>query len=230
MGYIDKIIREEIEKVVKKNTLCEAKQDVKFRDFNYEMKKLGFTYEEGGRGSAKIYFIPSADESYRKESKVTVHVHGTNGNVKASSLVHVKETLKKIGWFKDKNNFDKFPFEKWGLPREDVMSYDTTENDIKASNENFEDVEITPVFQMKDSICIIKTEEGYNLCRSTMDRRPLEDRWYDECVYNQELGTYCLKYDDYDRMETISYPITQNGLDKSYPIIENRNRRKKRLF
>ena len=77
----------------------------------------------------------------------------------------------------------------------------------------------------------MKTEDGYNLCRSANDRRPLLDRWFSEFGYDRKTGTIpCLKYVDEEAMQTVAYPINPDGtLNTEKVIIENRRYGKVRI-
>lgn len=235
MANIEEIVKKNVRRFIleelkkqSKNEINEAKQDVKPRDFNAKMKELGFEFYNSGRGSGFIYYIPSEDESYSKKSKVTVHTHGKY--IKASSLIHVKDTLKSLGWFEKKENFDKFPFDEWEISRKDINGHNTETNSGKQTNKEYENAEITPVFQMKDSICVIKTEKGYNLCRNSNDKEPMYQTWFDSYGVDRKTGkTICLKRDNYETCETEAYPITQDGLDTQHVIIENKSYKKKKF-
>ena len=163
------------------------------RDFNVEMKNLGFTYREGA-GSSRMYYIPE----YGDKSSVTIHAHSESDTIDPSALRMVKNVLNNIGWFKDPENFKKFPFDEWGISKTDV-AIDTTKEDIEKANEEYKDAEVSPVFPIKNSICVLKTKNGVNLCRSSNDRRPLLGSWFGYFGYDRRTNKIpCLKNDKWD--------------------------------
>ena len=186
---------------------------------------MGFTYREAA-GSSRVYYIPQ----YGDISNITVHAHNENATIDGNALRQVKSVLENIGWFKDPRNFNIFPFEKWQLPSTDV-SVDTTQQEIGRANEEYKDAEVEQVFPYKNSICVLKINNKYNLCRSINDRRPLLTDWYDEYAYDRKTQSrLCLKRNNWDTMETEAYPITQNGLDIENVIIESKRYGKERFI
>ena len=194
-----------------------ANNNLTFREFKADMRKMGFVYREAA-GSSKVFYIPQ----YGDNTTVTVHAHNENAPIDGNALRQVKNVLENIGWFKDPRNFNLFPFEKWQLPSIDV-SVDTTQQEIESANEKYKDSNVRPVFAEKNSICVLKVNNKYNLCHSINDRRPLLTDWYDEYAYDRRTQSIlCLKRNNWDSMETEAYPITQNGLDVENVIIESK--------
>lgn len=95
----------------------------------------------------------------------------------------------------------------------------------------YKDAEVEQVFQMKNSVCVMKAYDKYNLCRNSNDRRPLLKDWYDEYGYDRKTNSIpCLKQLNWERYETECYPIKKNGtLDTENIIIENKRYGKHRI-
>ena len=196
-----------------------ANPNLKFREFAADMQKMGFTVREA-KGSAKVFYIPE----YGDCSNVTVHTHNNGADIDPEAFRITKSVLNKIGWFRNPQNVNRFPFAKWKVSKEGI-DVDTTTSDIESANRQFLNVEVIPVFQMKDSVCVLKTPNGVNLCRSSNDRRPLLDTWFEKFAYDRKTEQIpCLKRDNYETMETEAFPINVDGtLDTKNVIIENKN-------
>lgn len=202
----------------------EANNNLNFREFLSDMKKLGF---KSRVESGKIIFThPSAPPN--SLNSITVHPpHGGNGEAKADSLRHVKETLENIGWFDDPNNRKKFPYRKWDFEPSSIR-FNSSKEETSNANKMYQEADVKPVFQMPNSVCVMKTQNGYNLCRSAMDRRPLLDTWFEDYGYDNRTGTIpCMKRDNYETMQTECYPIKQDGtLDMEHMIPEGKGKRR----
>lgn len=211
---IDEIIR----RVVRQQLSEMANNNLSYREFYSDMKKMGFVAREG-EGSAKIFTIPQ----YGDCSSVTIHSHNDNARVTADALRMVVNVLERIGWFDIPQNRRKFPSDKWqiGIPNVNV---DTAQQEIQRANELYKDASVSPVFQMKDSICVMTTSNGVNLCRGINDRRPLLQTWFDKFGYDNKTNSVpCLKKDNFEEFETRAFPIKADGtLDAQNVIIENK--------
>lgn len=115
---------ETIDRIVRNTLLEMAYNNMTFKEFERDMRALGFMYREA-EGSSKVFYIPK----YGDNSSFTVHVHDDNAKVDGNALRQVKDVLKSIGWFNDPQNYSKFPFEKWGISNKDIV-VDTTRQDI----------------------------------------------------------------------------------------------------
>ena len=62
---------------------------------------------------------------------------------------------------------------------------DTTEQNIADANEKYKDASVNPVFPEKNSVCVLTTKDGCNLCRSKEDMRPLLPDWYGRFQYDK---------------------------------------------
>ena len=201
-----------------------ARDNLTFREFKADMRRMGFVYREAA-GSSRVFYIPQ----YGDISNIVIHAHNENVPIDGNALRQVKNVLESIGWFKDPSNFNIFPFEKWQLSSTDV-SVDTTQQEIERANEEYKGAEVRPVFAEKNTICVLKVGDKYNLCRSINDRRPILTDWYDEYAYDRKTQSrLCLKRNNWDTMETEAYPITQDGLDMENVIIENKRYEKSRI-
>ena len=186
------------------------------------MENLGFTKEGDRAGSRIIYHL--------KDGGLKITTHDPGKTAKADMLRNVFNALKNIKWFDNEDNFKKFPFDRWQF-NPNSIERNTITQDIQQANELYKNAEVYRVFYNNNPLSILKTKQGYNLCRSNEDRRPLLDKWYD----GFEQGNIpTLKLDDYEKLETKAYPIKQNGtLDFDNVIIENKinnNMKKKQLI
>ena len=175
------------------------------------MENLGFTKEGDRAGSRIIYHL--------KDGGLKITTHDPGKTAKADMLRNVFNALKNIKWFDNEDNFKKFPFDRWQF-NPNSIERNTMTQDIQQANELYKNAEVYRVFYNNNPLSILKTKQGYNLCRSNEDRRPLLDKWYD----GFEQGNIpTLKLDDYEKLETKAYPIKQNGtLDFDNVIIENK--------
>lgn len=199
---IDEIVR----RVVRQKLSEMANNNLSYREFYSDIKKMGFVAREG-KGSAKIFTIPQ----YGDCSSITIHSHNDNARVTADALRMVVNVLERIGWFDIPQNRRKFPSDKWqiGIPNVNV---DTAQQEIQRANELYQNASVTPVFQMKNSICVLTTSNGVNLCRSINDRRPLLPKWFDICEpLHSNQNVIALKKDNYDTVQTEAYPINADG-------------------
>lgn len=192
-----------------------------FGEYKKDMEKIGFQMEKLARGSAWMFKLIEPYNGSRCLNQVDAH--DDRSRIDGNILKRTKNLLNEIGWFKDPDNFEKFPFDKWGISRDGVTT-DTTQKEIDYANELYKDTEILPVFPIKDSICVINANGKFNLCNSTNDRRPLLDKWYDSYGYDRKTHKIpCLKYDNMDTFETECYPIRNDGtIDTENVIIENK--------
>jgi len=211
-------LTEAIDRIVRKVLTEMANNNLKMNEFERDIKSFGFVFRNGGTGSGRVYSIK--DKNGGTQS-VTVHYHPATKNVKADSVRHVFNTLRNIGWFEDAENFRRFPFSKWGFSPKNVY-VDTTDDDISRANQKYKNATVRPIFPMKNSICTLENGEKVNLCRSTNDRRPLLDVWFDLYEYDEETHTIpCLKHYNYQDSIIICFPIRKDGtLDVENRFIE----------
>ena len=226
-----KVIISESQLRLFENLNSEEKDDLKLYQFERYMNKLGFLSREGGRGSAKMFYHPDYNNC-----KVLVDAHGPNDRVHGDSLKHTTEELEKVGWFNIKGNFDRYYWDEWQIPLKTknriFNSIDTTKEDIEKANKLYKDAELKRPFTIYDNpLCVMKTAEGCNLCRSAKDRRPLLDTWFEKFGYDRKTGTIpCLKRDNWETYKTEAYPINPDGtLNTEKVIIENRRYGKVRI-
>jgi len=214
------------------NMLFELNNNLKFREVDRDIRELGFTRRNG----VNCYVYKNKDGV-----TITIHAHGDNSQAKADTFKHVVEGLSKYGWFKDANNVKRIipTLKKWGFTAREIQNIisgvDTTEDDIKAANEEYADATVQRVFDIPNSVCVLDTSNGINLCRSSEDRRPLLDNWYTEFGYPRNgRNIPCLKYDnteDEDNWRTECYPINKDGtLDYENVIIESKKYGKRRIW
>lgn len=204
---------------VMRQVLAEAFNNLTLREFTSDMHRLGFTYRKGA-GSSRIYYIPEFGDC----SAVTIHAHGDNALLDGNSLRMVRNVLFKIGWFDDPENFKSFPFEKWKISKDSVR-VSSTQQEIKAANEQYKDADVIPVFPMKNSICaLVVDDQTVNLCRGPEDRRPLLSDWFNKYGYDRKTNSIpCLKRDNWDEVKTEVFPINQDGtLDMKNVMFENK--------
>ena len=176
------------------------------------MKKLGFIKDYERAGSRVIYKLKDCG------LKITTHYPGKTA--KADMLRNVFDNLIKIKWFDNPNNFNIFPFDRWGF-NPNSINIDTTKQDILKANEIYQNAEVYRVFyNTPNKLCVLHTNEGYNLCRDINDKRPLLDKWYNGF---EQGNVPKLKLDNYETMETEVYPINQDGtLDTKNITLENK--------
>ena len=215
------IVAESIKNILTKViTLNETKNNLDYSTLIKDMKVLGFEKRKNGEGSSEMWWIPS----YGEKSIVTLHTHNANAKIPADFLKEVKDKLIEIGWFKSVENFNKFPFEKWDMlpyKRRLMGCVDTTEQNIADANEKYKDASVNPVFPEKNSVCVLTTKDGCNLCRSKEDMRPLLPDWYGRFQYDKTGKIPCLKIDNWVTCQTEAYPIKKDGTLGEL-IIENK--------
>lgn len=214
MNRIDEIITKTINKFIRENINTEANNNLPINQFDEDMKLLGFIKNIDRSGSRVIYKL--------KNGGLVITTHDPGKTAKADMLRNVFDNLKRIKWFDDPNNFKIFPFKRWGF-NPNSIKVDTTQQDILKANELYKNAEIYKVFYNKENpLCVMHTEEGYNLCRNKNDRRPLLNTWFTNF---QQGNKPMLKLDNYNTMETEVYPILPNGtLDKDNMMVENKIR------
>lgn len=221
-------VRETIDRMVRQILSEMAKDNLTLREFNRYMNNMGFIYREAS-GSSRVYYNPQ----YGGKSAITIHGHNDGDEIDGNALKQVKSVLEKIGWFNDPSNFAKFPFDDWKISRKSVeLNIDTTQQEIEEANEQYKDAEVSTVFPMRDSVCILKvSDDKVNLCRSSDDRRPLLPKWFNRFDYdNRTHKIPCLKYDNEETIETECFPIKQDGtLDTEHIIIESKQYGKNRI-
>lgn len=222
MNNFNKIIKTTINKFILENLNTEVNNNLPIHEFEKDMENLGFTKEGDRAGSRIIYHL--------KDGGLKITTHDPGKTAKADMLRNVFNALKNIKWFDNEDNFKKFPFDKWQF-NPNSIERNTITQDIQQANELYKNAEVYRVFYNNNPLSILKTKQGYNLCRSNEDRRPLLNKWYD----GFEQGNIpTLKLDDYEKLETKAYPIKQNGtLDIDNVIIENKinnNIKKKQLI
>lgn len=214
----------QLKNIISKSLLNEANNNLPYKEFIDDMKKMGFTRDPHHEGSREMFIIPK----YGDKSLITVHEINP---IKASVLMNVFNQLNNNKWFGDKNLLDNFPFEKWGVSK-NKLEFDFTNDNINNSNIEYKDANVIPVFQEKDSICVLEYNNKVNLCRSNEDRRPLLDKWFDKFDYDNKTGIIpCLKIDNFETCETEAYPINHDGtLDIENLIIESKNNGKQSIL
>lgn len=222
-------IREAVRKVIReyKHILTEKTSTLKWDNFIEAVEGIGAVIKKDG-GKYKI-FLPKANPDDPNEKKLFVTADPKHsGMTDSNTIANVKGNLEKSGWLSKQENRDKFPYELFGYTRPPKI-VDTTQQDIQAANEKYADATVWRVFQTKDSICVLKFGNMYNLCNSENDRRPkCEDMWFDD--YDFIEGKPCLiKAVNDDNFNC--YPITQGGIDmKNYGVFESLNYgRRKRI-
>lgn len=222
-NYYKKYLIESIYKNVKQVISEMAYNNLPFDDFCQTMKDLGFVKRNSGRGSGYMFTIKTDDG---KEGNINLHYHQSSNRIPANTLVDTFHVLNDLGWFNNPKNMKKFPFEKWGLNAyKQQLKIDTSQDDIRNANNQYEDAIIVPLFPMKNSICSIEVNGKFNLCRGVNDKRPLLDKWYDKCEpsNNNNDDIMYMKLDNYNTLETECYPINSDGtLDTENVIIENK--------
>lgn len=197
----------------------EANCNLSYREFLSDMEKMGFFVRD------KKYF---SQMFYHPLDSIDVEVH-VSDPVRPETLREVETTLILQGWFDHPENLNKFPFDKWRLPMPND-NVDSTRQDIREANEKYWGMLVIPVFQMKNSICVMGNPNGglkaYNLCRGVNDRRPILPDWYDYFEFDKGTGQIpCLKR--YNRKEYLmeAYPIKTDGTLDTRAIIESKTMR-----
>lgn len=199
-----------------------------FKEFKRDMKNIGYYWEKITRGSAWMFKL---SEPYNgQNASVQVDAHNENAQIDGKILGRVAKELNAIGWFNNPQNYRKFPFKRWDIPMENI-TVDTTQQDIEKANEMYKDAILKYAYPEKNSVCVMKVGDLYNLCYSNNDRRPLLKNWYNEFGYDRKTQKIpCLKYDNEETLETICYPIKRDGtLDTENIIIENKRYGKHRI-
>ena len=212
MNIIDEQINLTLKNFIFENITNEANNNLPIHEFDNDMKKLGFIKDYDRAGSRVIYKLKDGG------LKITTHYPGKTA--KADMLRNVFDNLIKIKWFDNPNNFNIFPFDRWGF-NPNSINIDTTKQDILKANEIYQNAEVYRVFyNTPNKLCVLHTNEGYNLCRDINDKRPLLDKWYNGF---EQGNVPKLKLDNYETMETEVYPINQDGtLDTKNITLENK--------
>ena len=212
MNIIDEQINLTIKNFIFENMTNEANNNLPIHEFDNDMKKLGFIKDYDRAGSRVIYKLKDGG------LKITTHYPGKTA--KADMLRNVFDNLIKIKWFDNPNNFNIFPFDRWGF-NPNSINIDTTKQDILKANEIYQNAEVYRVFyNTPNKLCVLHTNEGYNLCRDINDKRPLLDKWYNGF---EQGNVPKLKLDNYETMQTEVYPINQDGtLDTKNITLENK--------
>ena len=212
MNIIDEQINLILKKFIFENMTNEANNNLPIHEFDNDMKKLGFIKDYDRAGSRVIYKLKNGG------LKITTHYPGKTA--KADMLRNVFDNLIKIKWFDNPDNFNIFPFDRWGF-NPNSINIDTTKQDILKANEMYQNAEVYRVFyNTPNKLCVLHTNEGYNLCRDINDKRPLLDKWYNGF---EQGNVPKLKLDNYETMQTEVYPINQDGtLDTKNITLENK--------
>ena len=212
MNIIDEQINLTLKNFIFENITNEANNNLPIHEFDNDMKKLGFIKDYDRAGSRVIYKLKDGG------LKITTHYPGKTA--KADMLRNVFDNLIKIKWFDNPDNFNIFPFDRWGF-NPNSINIDTTKQDILKANEIYQNAEVYRVFyNTPNKLCVLHTNEGYNLCRDINDKRPLLDKWYNGF---EQGNVPKLKLDNYETMETEVYPINQDGtLDTKNITLENK--------
>ena len=212
MNIIDEQINLTLKNFIFENITNEANNNLPIHEFDNDMKKLGFIKDYDRAGSRVIYKLKDGG------LKITTHYPGKTA--KADMLRNVFDNLIKIKWFDNPNNFNIFPFDRWGF-NPNSINIDTTKQDILKANEIYQNAEVYRVFyNTPNKLCVLHTNEGYNLCRDINDKRPLLDKWYNGF---EQGNVPKLKLDNYETMQTEVYPINQDGtLDTKNITLENK--------
>ena len=212
MNIIDEQINLTLKNFIFENMTNEANNNLPIHEFDNDMKKLGFIKDYDRAGSRVIYKLKDGG------LKITTHYPGKTA--KADMLRNVFDNLIKIKWFDNPDNFNIFPFDRWGF-NPNSINIDTTKQDILKANEIYQNAEVYRVFyNTPNKLCVLHTNEGYNLCRDINDKRPLLDKWYNGF---EQGNVPKLKLDNYETMQTEVYPINQDGtLDTKNITLENK--------
>ena len=212
MNIIDEQINLTLKNFIFENMANEANNNLPIHEFDNDMKKLGFIKDYDRAGSRVIYKLKDGG------LKITTHYPGKTA--KADMLRNVFDNLIKIKWFDNPDNFNIFPFDRWGF-NPNSINIDTTKQDILKANEIYQNAEVYRVFyNTPNKLCVLHTNEGYNLCRDINDKRPLLDKWYNGF---EQGNVPKLKLDNYETMQTEVYPINQDGtLDTKNITLENK--------
>ena len=212
MNIIDEQINLTLKNFIFENITNEANNNLPIHEFDNDMKKLGFIKDYDRAGSRVIYKLKDGG------LKITTHYPGKTA--KADMLRNVFDNLIKIKWFDNPDNFNIFPFDRWGF-NPNSINIDTTKQDILKANEIYQNAEVYRVFyNTPNKLCVLHTNEGYNLCRDINDKRPLLDKWYNGF---EQGNVPKLKLDNYETMQTEVYPINQDGtLDTKNITLENK--------
>lgn len=212
MDIINDKINLTLRNFIFENMTNEANNNLPIHEFDNDMKKLGFIKDYDRAGSRVIYKLKNGG------LKITTHYPGKTA--KADMLRNVFDNLIKIKWFDNPNNFNIFPFDRWGF-NPNSINIDTTKQDILKANEIYQNAEVYRVFyNTPNKLCVLHTNEGYNLCRDINDKRPLLDKWYNGF---EQGNVPKLKLDNYETMQTEVYPINQDGtLDTKNITLENK--------
>lgn len=212
MNIIDEKINLTLKNFIFENMTNEANNNLPIHEFDNDMKKLGFIKDYDRAGSRVIYKLKDGG------LKITTHYPGKTA--KADMLRNVFDNLIKIKWFDNPDNFNIFPFDRWGF-NPNSINIDTTKQDILKANEIYQNAEVYRVFyNTPNKLCVLHTNEGYNLCRDINDKRPLLDKWYNGF---EQGNVPKLKLDNYETMQTEVYPINQDGtLDTKNITLENK--------
>lgn len=212
MNIIDEQINLTLKNFIFENMTNEANNNLPIHEFDNDMKKLGFIKDYDRAGSRVIYKLKDGG------LKITTHYPGKTA--KADMLRNVFDNLVRIKWFDNPNNFNIFPFDRWGF-NPNSINIDTTKQDILKANEIYQNAEVYRVFyNTPNKLCVLHTNEGYNLCRDINDKRPLLDKWYNGF---EQGNVPKLKLDNYETMETEVYPINQDGtLDTKNITLESK--------
>lgn len=212
MDIINEKINLTLRNFIFENMTNEANNNLPIHEFDNDMKKLGFIKDYDRAGSRVIYKLKDGG------LKITTHYPGKTA--KADMLRNVFDNLIKIKWFDNPDNFNIFPFDRWGF-NPNSINIDTTKQDILKANEIYQNAEVYRVFyNTPNKLCVLHTNEGYNLCRDINDKRPLLDKWYNGF---EQGNVPKLKLDNYETMQTEVYPINQDGtLDTKNITLENK--------
>lgn len=212
MNIIDEQINLTLKNFIFENMTNEANNNLPIHEFDNDMKKLGFIKDYDRAGSRVIYKLKDGG------LKITTHYPGKTA--KADMLRNVFDNLVRIKWFDNPDNFNIFPFDRWGF-NPNSINIDTTKQDILKANEIYQNAEVYRVFyNTPNKLCVLHTNEGYNLCRDINDKRPLLDKWYNGF---EQGNVPKLKLDNYETMETEVYPINQDGtLDTKNITLESK--------
>ena len=240
MNRIDRIIRETINKAVNeiiredKYPLFEAKRNVTAEEYDSVMQDLGYYPIPDRKGSRVIYKMTGFGDI----GCVTAHLH-KGKPVAPGALSQAFKCLNyDLRWCNNKKLIELFPFDAWELKakRKEILPPINVKEEIQEANETYKDAVIFKLYPTdKDSrIFGMKFNNQFNLCRGSMDRRPLYDEWFDEIGYDE---TYTIPYakkcieDENGNLPIVGYRIFPDGtLDTEHPINENRRYGKGKHF
>lgn len=179
--------------------LNEANRNYSLIDFKYDMRKLGWTFENDHANGQQFAKYVERQDGTKERLKVVAHIH--DKRIDAGTLNELPAIFKKeYELTGDRSFIDSAPWEKWGLKKPDIDTVEQQQDEdvevvsdkemssISWANTRYNKVELEPlsnyIYNADEGVCIMKKTElrkvKYNTCRSENDRRPLNKLWFDE--------------------------------------------------